>query len=416
MLRALKFILEVLFWIIAAAALLFGGALIVSLGLAPALFFLGIAAVLLSLPLFMRLIVHGRQRRVFVLLSYLEQAVRLNLPLPRMLWAAQRSESGKAGYRLALFRQRIEDGVPIAYALEMSAPEVPERHIMILAASERIGRLPQALSRLLDEVTHKAKTDVLDVMFYRMYPPLMVLVISMVLALLSIFVMPKFQAIFQDFGISMPPITTWTMDVSRAIAPLIAMLAIAGILWMGARTLWETFYPLRAGDTILRAALDRFLWFIPLAHAYHRDRGLADVFELLADAMEAGAPADRALAEAGELRTNIVLKERLREWARLVANGQDLQSAARDAGMPSLVCGMLATARSAEDAAAVFRFLARYYRGRFSRISAFVEAATVPVLVLIMGLIVAIVAVSMFAPMTSLIQHISSRSGGFHLL
>ena len=107
MLRALKFILEVLFWIVAAAALLFAGALLIGLGLAPVLAFLGIAGVLLALPLGFRVLTTGRQRRSAFLISYLEQAVRLNLPLPRMLWAAQRSESGKMGYRLAQFRQRL---------------------------------------------------------------------------------------------------------------------------------------------------------------------------------------------------------------------------------------------------------------------------------------------------------------------
>jgi type IV pilus assembly protein PilC len=416
MLRTLKFILEVLFWIVAAAALLFGGALLVSLGLAPALFFLGIAAVLLALPLFMRLVTHERQRRVFVILSYLEQAVRLNLPLPRMIWAAQRSERGKAGYRLAMFRQRLEDGVPIAYALEMSAPEVPERHIMLLAAAERVGRLPHALSRLVDEISTKSRADVLDVMFYRMYPPLMTLAVSLVVAMVGIFVMPKFYAIFQDFGIKMPWITVATFDLARLLAPLVAMLAVGGILWMGARTLWETFYPMRTGDTIFRAGIDRLLWILPVTHSLQRDRGLADVFELLADAMDAGAPADRALVEAAELRTNIVLKGRLREWARLVADGQDLQSAARAAGMPPRVWGMLATTHNAEDLANVFRFLARYYRSRFSRVSTFIEAATVPLLVLIFGLIIACVALSLFAPMSALIHNMSAGTRGFHLL
>src|SRR5688500_3762939 len=41
-----------------------------------------------------------RKRRGAQVLSYVEQAVRLNLPLPRMLWAAESSEHGPLRRRL----------------------------------------------------------------------------------------------------------------------------------------------------------------------------------------------------------------------------------------------------------------------------------------------------------------------------
>jgi type IV pilus assembly protein PilC len=411
MLRGLKVILEIVFWMVAAAALLFGGALAISLGLAPALFFLGIAWVLLAMPLIFRVVTQTRSRRTAVMLTYLEQAVRLNLPLPKMLWAAQRSEPGKTGYRLAQFRNRLEDGLPIAYALEMAAPEVPERHLGILAAAEHVGRLPQALARLTDEIADKARRDVMDVMFYRMYPPLMILVVSAVMAMIGVFVMPKYEQIFKDFGIKLPWLTVTAFEVARVVAPLVAFGAMLAVLWMGGRTLWETFHPQRMGDTFVRGAVDHVLWFLPVAHVMQRDRGLADVLAFLADAMDAAAPLDRALREASEMRVNVVLKGRMREWSRMVGRGENLQSAAREAGMPGLVVGLLATTHAGgganEELANVFRFLGRYYRSRFSRIDALVQGATVPVVVLIFGVLVGIVALSMFMPMVSLIQNVS---------
>jgi type IV pilus assembly protein PilC len=245
-----------------------------------------------------------------------------------------------------------------------------------------------------------------------MYPPLMIIAVSGVIGLIGVFVLPRYQAIFNDFGIKLPWITLAVFDSARMFAPLVAMLALCSALWIGGRTLWETFHPMRIGDTVLRAGIDRLLWFLPVSHGLQRDRGLADVLEFLADAMDAGAPADRALAEAAELRTNMVLKLRIRRWAQLVASGQDLQSAAREAGMPTIVHGMLAMHGTGEDAKNVFRFLARYYRSRFSRMSAFLQAATVPAMVMLFGLLVGTVAFSLFMPMISLINSVSAGNRG----
>ena len=68
-----------------------------------------------------------------------------------------------------------------------------------------------------------------------------------------------------------------------------------------------------------------------------------------------------------------------------------------------------------EELGNVFRFLGRYYRSRFSRISALVQGATVPVIVLVFGVLVGIVTLSLFAPMVSLITNMSAGGMSWQL-
>src|SRR4051812_30851173 len=60
---------------------------------------------IILLPLGARVMETVRRRRGAIVLTYIEQAVRLNLPLPRMLYAAERSEKGKLSMRLRQVRE-----------------------------------------------------------------------------------------------------------------------------------------------------------------------------------------------------------------------------------------------------------------------------------------------------------------------
>jgi hypothetical protein len=88
-----------------------------------------------------------------------------------------------------------------------------------------------------------------------------------------------------------------------------------------------------------------------------------------------------------------------------------LGDAARAAAMPQLVVAMVASVRggSGDTADDVFRFLARYYHTRYSRTAALASGAAVPVVVFFFGFIVAVVALSLFMPIVSLIQGMSAR-------
>src|SRR5262249_6940233 len=92
----------------------------------------------------------ARRRRGANLLNYLEQAVRLNLPLPRIVRAIGESESGRFASDLETAREALEAGQSLATVLEV-VPDVPPRVIGLIAAAERAGRLPQVLSRLMQQ-------------------------------------------------------------------------------------------------------------------------------------------------------------------------------------------------------------------------------------------------------------------------
>src|SRR3712207_4841202 len=98
--HVVRIIIEVLFWLIAAIVALLALNLAIGWALTPMMGYLCTIGLLFLLPLVTRAIRMVRRRGAAVAIAYLEQAVRLNLPLSRMLAAARQSERGLLAYRL----------------------------------------------------------------------------------------------------------------------------------------------------------------------------------------------------------------------------------------------------------------------------------------------------------------------------
>lgn len=368
-------------------------AVIAGLGMIPLLLWTGTAA---------------RSRRAMMVVSYLGQATRLNLPLHRMLEAATASESGAMSMRLTQVRTLLAQGMPVGDALRAAVPELPRREASIIAASERIGQLPRGLHRVMSERQLRLqRTAVDDWTFYRAYPLVMIVTLTAVVGVVSIFILPKFEQIFQDFGTPLPPITVAVFSLARGtLGQVLLLVSAAVVVFASVLSLLQAAGPWRWWGEHWRQLSDRVTWTLPLFHGIERDRGLADTFELLADAMANAMPVDRAFAEASGLAVNVVLRKRLWKWAQAVSSGESLTAGARSASMPPLVLGMLSNTPQDGSAADVFAFLARYYRTRFSRTAAMIQSAMVPLVTLFFAFLTAAVALAMFLPLIALINGI----------
>jgi type IV pilus assembly protein PilC len=346
------------------------------------------------------------QRRAAALLGHLEQAVQLNLPLPRVLRAAEQQEARRwLRQSYAHLRTLLEAGQPLAEALAVTAPRLGRRAIKAISRAERSGRLAAILPRLVRR--HVPPSDSSGPAFYSSYPIIVLTVLVAVMGLTMVFVMPKFQQIFHDFGVTLPALTRQSIAIMRVVGDgiwlilLVLVLILLGWIVSGPqRPIWGSGYvvlPLRT----------RLWWSLPLVGFVHRNRVLSEALGAMASAMHAGFPATDALAEARATCPDAVIRRRLHQWHERISHGQPLGNAAREARLPPLVAGMLSSARDAEDQHEVLNFLSRYYGSRFSPGVALAHGAVVPVTVLLLGFAVAWAALTLFLPLVSLIDAVS---------
>lgn len=398
-----------LIWRMALAAVL--GLLLATIWsvVAPIVAVLTGIAIFIGLPAVAGMLGQMREKRAMVILSYLEQATRLNLPLARMLDAAQQSETSRTAKRLRRVRILLEDGAPLGLALPVAVPELSERRVRLIAAGERLGNLRQTLTDLLRDPREGEEESAWRDSFGRWYPVLLALVFSFVLMLVLIFVMPKIEDIAGDFRVRLPYAARTLGRLRRELVDL-DWLPLAVILAVAVSALGGPFRRILSARTAATLGIfDRIYWYLPVAHGLARDRGLADACNTMATALRAGYPLPRAIQEAAELRMNRVLRERLNEWRKAVEGGMAADQAARAARLPALVCGMIGSGRGGDPGAAM-EFLASYYEARFSRARELLHAAIIPVLALGFGGVVLFMASGLYLPLLQMMDQLSENA------
>lgn len=409
--RIAMMILSAVFWLVAGVIALFVATLVMSF-LPAAGGVLGPFAGLLMLLIFARSARRLRRSRGAMVLFYLKQAVSLNLPIPPMLAAAEASEPGTLGWRLRGVRMAIEEGYTIGEALEARVPELPARAVDMVIAGERIGRLTPVLESISAEERTAARDYTYGPMLGWNYGIVLILFMSLTLAGVSYFIMPKFREIFEDFGSTMPWQTQMTFEIVGHVGVLLP-LSILVIVAVAGWALRQSLHGIEGACRPFAAITDRLVWVTPVARSAARDRGLGDACRIIAEALKAGDTLESAAFEAGSLKTNLMLRRRLQRFADALRTGQPMRDAAEDARMPKLMVGMLATGQAVSDPVMVFDFLAGYYTGRFSRAATLAREAVLPLVVILISLVVGWVVYSMMLPLVVLINTTNVQAGVF---
>ncbi|HVT81381.1 MAG TPA: type II secretion system F family protein, partial [Phycisphaerae bacterium] len=351
-----------------------------------------------------RAVNEGRRRNGRIIVGYVETAVRLNLPLLPFLNAATQSERGRRRWQLAQLGNALYAGLPVSTALG-ELPDVPREVVGRIAAGETVGQLRHSVIQALthDKQTEDERNENPDGPLYRIYPLFVLLTAGWIVMGMMIFVIPKFREIFKDFRTELPYSTELLMSISTWLAedygwllvlPLFALMPLLASMF-----LTNIFIPGFRMPAF--SQMGRWLgWQIPLTRTLQVNHDLGETCELLGTAIANGATLPASLQSAELLNINPAFRNRLIRFRDEIIAGNAPAAAASDASMPPLLVGLLATPTdSRESQSAMFSFLARHYRQRFSRTILFIKSATEPVFVLLFGSMVGFILFALFSPL-----------------
>jgi MSHA biogenesis protein MshG len=289
----------------------------------------------------------------------------------------------------------LESGRSLSDSFSQHPDVFSEFYVNLIRVGETSGQLQEIFQQLAyylerEEKTRKQIKSVLR------YPLFVICAILVALTIISVWVIPVFFSIFEHFGAELPLQTRILMGVSNFMLEYWKWLLFAVLVSV---TTLKMYVNTDAG---------RYRWHklklrLPLAGKIIYKATLARFSHLFALAQHAGVPLIATLTVVARALNNAYLEERVLSMRAGVESGNSLSLTAANSDIfDPLVLQMLAVGEKSGTINELLTELAQYYDREvdydIERLSASIE----PVLTLLIGFLVLILALGVFLPMWDL--------------
>jgi type II secretory pathway component PulF len=284
--------------------------------LVPGAMFSVLLHILLSLPM------HRRDRALFFL-DLLETVLQRGQPVEQAIRSAAENHDRAIGVRFFMVAAHIEDGARLGEALEKEPRFLPPQVNAMLGAGEKLGDLKKVLPACR-EVLRVAPDTVRSTMHYMvaillLFAPIACWLISM----LSMFVIPKFKEVFASVSTPLWPLAKFVFHI------IPELIMFEAIIFLGLTTVAVIYI---GGPGLIRwfqfrsvPVVDWITWRVP----WKRKKLLRAFSAMLAVLLDGGVPEAVAVRLAGECTANEICRRRAHRVIAALEKGVKLDEAVR---------------------------------------------------------------------------------------
>jgi general secretion pathway protein F len=330
----------------------------------------------------------NRQREVLEVTRALAALLPAGLPLARALSVASTLVSGGVSQAIDAVRARTERGDRLTAALADHREYFSPLYLGLIRAGERSGDLAGAFGRLAVQLEQEEALRG-RLLSASIYPMLLAAAGGLAILVLLGFVIPRFVELLEGTGAALPATTRLLLDTSAAVKQYWAILAALPVL--GALCLaWS-----RTTEEGRRAA-SAFLLRIPGVGALRRQALGARVGRVLATLLGGGVPLLAALDDTIECLDDPLARDELMHIRDRVRAGSAFHLALADSRSFPPILGQLVSV--GEESGRLQEFLlksAEVLEGRTQRAVERLVALAEPVMILVFGGMVGLVALSL---------------------
>ena len=319
-----------------------------------------------------------------------------NLPLDEALQAAaQQSRSARIKGMLLQVRSRVSEGYNLAYAMGEFPQVFNEMYRAMVAAGEHSGHLGPVLEQLADYTEQRQYTSQ-KLKMAMIYPFILVGVAIAVVVALMVFVVPELVGIFAHSSRELPLLTRGlivTSDFFREWG-LWLLLGIVALFFAVKRLLrnesrrhkWHQMQLKIPGWSRLVVAVDT-----------------ARFASTLSILMASGVPLLDALRIAGQVLTNLALREDSTAVAELVQEGSSLNRALQQSGrFPPMMVHMVASGEASGELETMLARSADNQERELEMTLGTMMALFEPLMVVVMGGMVLMIVLAILLPIFDL--------------
>lgn len=298
----------------------------------------------------------------------------------------------------------IAEGQYLATSLARSGGVFNDFAINIIRVGEGSGILKENLSYLADELT-KRKELRSKVTSALVYPAFITAATLGVTILLTVFIFPKIMPIFVSLHVPLPFTT-------RALIAISAFLKAWGLLtFFVLIVLGIILIVLRSKYTRIRQIADALLLSLPLAGGIAKNYNLANYSRTLGLMLRSGIPITTAMGVVSQTTPNLLYKNAYAEITDALVRGETVsQGLARFPKLfPDVLTHMVSVGEKTGSLAQTLIYLAELYETEVNDLTKNLSSSIEPILMIVMGLIVGLIAVSIITPIYAITQHLSPR-------
>lgn len=318
--------------------------------------------------------------------------LRAGLTIPEALrLAAERPDSPQLSQVLRQVEEAVRGGLSLSEACALHGEVFDGLYLAALRTGEKTGSLPQVLAKYQVNLRHRVEL-MRKVGHALAYPAFLLITLLVILSVLFVFVLPRFVALYADFGAQLPAPTRALIGLV-GVMPYLAPALIA--LGVGGWVFWQRL--LR--DEAMRIRIDMFKERLPLLGGIYQHTASAQLGRTLGTLLSGGTTLVEAMQITAESLPNRYRAQLLSEVRRQVMEGVSLAAAmASTRIMTSTAIKMIEVGEAGGGLEDMLTEVAVFHEEALSNSLTRMMSLIEPILMLLMGVFVGGIIIVMYLP------------------
>jgi type IV pilus assembly protein PilC len=292
-------------------------------------------------------------------------------------------------------KESIESGKKLGESMAYFPNVFDRLYVNMIKAGEEAGILEGILQRLAVylEKSEKIKKQIRSAMFY----PIMIISIAIIVVTgILVFIIPKFQELYNNSGKALPEITQLVIAMSKFC--LEKWYILIGFI-VGVPIFFLQWKQTPEG----KETLERFLIGSPLFGELVLKASIARMSRTLSTLLSAGIPLVEALDISAKTSGNVVIEETLIRCKESVIQGKTLAGPLnREKLLPEMLSQMVAIGEASGTLDTMLANVADFYEDDVENAVKGLTSLLEPLLMVVLGGIIAFLVIAMYLPIFDL--------------
>jgi type IV pilus assembly protein PilC len=294
----------------------------------------------------------------------------------------------------------IESGATLSDAFAKHPKAFDKLYCNMIKAGEAGGALEAILQRLADfkEKSQSLKRRIKAAM---VYPIVVISVACVIVGFILYYIIPKFEAIFKDFGIPLPRMTTFLIEASHFIIDYFYVVFLAPLFcWIFVKLLYRN----KTGAYVC----DRIKLMIPVMGAIVEKSTVARTMRTLGTLVQSGVPILESLNIVRDTAGNAVFERAFTRIYESIREGETIAQPLKEARIvDDIVVNMIDVGEETGELDTMLNKIADNYDEEVETAVESLVSLLEPIMIVVLGGIIGFIVIALFLPLITLITKLS---------